>query len=100
MNPLERLEKEFPNLTRSEQAITEYILKNPMTVIRYSLTQIAMEARTSNTAVIRLCQKLGYQGFPNLSFLGQEPLFPTQRKTTVRRRMRGRIPCRPSYLSM
>ena len=68
MNPLERLEKEFPNLTRSEQAITEYILKNPMTVIRYSLTQIAMEARTSNTAVIRLCQKLGYQGFSEFKF--------------------------------
>ena len=68
MNPLERLEKEFPNLTRSEQAITEYILKNPMTVIRYSLTQIAREARTSNTAVIRLCQKLGYQGFSEFKF--------------------------------
>ena len=68
MNPLERLEKEYPNLTKSEQAVTEYILKNPIAVIRYSLTQIAREAKTSNTAVIRLCQKLGYQGFSEFKF--------------------------------
>ncbi len=68
MNPLELLEKEYPNLTKSEQAITDYIVNNPMTVIRFSLTQIAKEARTSNTAVIRLCQKLGYQGFSEFKF--------------------------------
>ncbi|MCI8887307.1 MAG: MurR/RpiR family transcriptional regulator [Hungatella sp.] len=68
MNPLELLEKEFPNLTKSEQAVTTYILNNPMSVIRYSLTQIAREARTSNTAIIRLCQKLGYQGFSEFKF--------------------------------
>lgn len=68
MNPLELLENEYPNLTKSEQAITDYILNNPMSVIRFSLTQIAKEARTSNTAVIRLCQKLGYQGFSEFKF--------------------------------
>lgn len=36
MNPLELLEKEYPNLTKSEQAITDYIVNNPMTVIRFS----------------------------------------------------------------
>ncbi|MCI8516674.1 MAG: MurR/RpiR family transcriptional regulator [Hungatella sp.] len=68
MNPLEQLEKEFPNLTKSEQAITRYILDNPMSVIRFPLTQIAEEAKASNTAVIRLCQKLGYQGFSEFKF--------------------------------
>lgn len=68
MNPLELLEKEFPNLTKSEQMITRYILDHPMFVIRFSLTQIAKEAKTSNTAIIRLCQKLGYQGFSEFKF--------------------------------
>ena len=68
MNPLELLEKEFPNLTKSEQMITRYILDHPMFVIRFSLTQIAKEAKTSNTAIIRLCQKLGCQGFSEFKF--------------------------------
>ena len=68
MSPLELLEKQLPDLTKSEKIIGEYILANPMSIIRYSLTQIAREARTSNTAIIRLCQKLGYQGFSEFKF--------------------------------
>lgn len=68
MNPLELLEHELPNLTKSEKIIAEYILGNPMAIIRYSLTHVAKESKSSNTAIIRLCQKLGYQGFSEFKF--------------------------------
>lgn len=68
MNPLELLEKQMPDLTKSEKIIAEYILANPMSIIRYSLTQVAKESKSSNTAIIRLCQKLGYQGYSEFKF--------------------------------
>lgn len=68
MNPLELLEKQLPDLTKSEKIIAEYILANPMSIIRYSLTQVAKESKSSNTAIIRLCQKLGYRGYSEFKF--------------------------------
>lgn len=68
MNPLDVLERELPGLTRSEQNIARYIIQNPLTVVRDSLTTVAREAKASNTAIIRLCQKLGYQGFSEFKF--------------------------------
>lgn len=68
MNPLELLEKQLPDLTKSEKIIAEYILANPMAIIRYSLTKVAKESKSSNTAIIRLCQKLGYQGYSEFKF--------------------------------
>lgn len=68
MNTLEQLRNELPRLTRSEQAIAEYIVKHPLDTIRLPLTDIAKNARASNTAIIRLCQKLGYKGFSEFKF--------------------------------
>ena len=68
MNPIELLEQKYPQLTRSEQMIADFIVQNPLVVIRYSLTDVAKKAKTSNTAIIRLCQKLGYHGFSEFKF--------------------------------
>lgn len=68
MDPIKRLKKEFPNLTRSEQVIADYIMNDPLSVIRLSLTQVARQSKSSNTAIIRLCQKMGYQGFAEFKF--------------------------------
>ena len=68
MNPIDRLKNASPNLTRSEQIIADYIINNPLAVIRLSLTEVAKRSKSSNTAIIRLCQKLGYQGFAEFKF--------------------------------
>lgn len=68
MNPIELLEQKYPLLTRSEQTFADFVIQNPAIVIRYSLTEIAKRSNTSNTAIIRLCQKLGYQGFSEFKF--------------------------------
>lgn len=68
MNPLEKIKNELPELTKSELQIANYILKNPIQLIRLSLTDIAKASKTSNTVIIRFCQKLGYQGFSEFKF--------------------------------
>ena len=84
MNPLELLEQELPGLTKSEKIIAEYILGNPMAIIRYSLTQVAKASKSSNTAIIRLCQKLGYQGFSEFKFsMSRAALSDTHYTATV-----------------
>ena len=52
----------------THRADEENILGNPMAIIRYSLTQVAKESKSSNTAIIRLCQKLGYQGYNDFKY--------------------------------
>ncbi len=84
MNPIELLKKEAPNLTRSEQIIADYIINNPLTVIRLSLTEVAKRSKSSNTAIIRLCQKLGYQGFSEFKFsLSRAALSNTKEETII-----------------
>ena len=68
MGPIERLELNKNNLTKSEIEIMEYIKKNPMDIVQFSIIQIAEKANTSKSAVIRLCQKIGYDGFSEFKF--------------------------------
>ncbi len=84
MNPLELLEKQLPDLTKSEKIIAEYILANPMSIIRYSLTQVAQESKSSNTAIIRLCQKLGYKGYAEFKFSMSRAALSDTRSVTAK----------------
>ena len=68
MGPIERLELNKNNLTKSEIEIMEYIKKNPMDIVQFSIIQIAEKANTSKSAVIRLCQKIGDDGFSEFKF--------------------------------
>jgi len=44
------------------------MIENPVEVIRRNLTKLAKQVNSSNTAIIRLCQKLGYKGFAEFKF--------------------------------
>lgn len=68
MNPLELLEQYRAEMTKSELTIADYITENPLEVTRYTLTQLAKRSGSSNAAIIRLCQKLGYEGFSEFKF--------------------------------
>lgn len=68
MNNLLQVIGSLKNLTKSEKSIAEFIMKNPIEVIRQNLTQLAQMTHTSNSAIIRFCQKLGYQGFSEFKF--------------------------------
>ncbi|BCZ46082.1 RpiR family transcriptional regulator [Clostridium gelidum] len=55
--------KDTNNLTTQEQLIASYILENPDKVKSVSSHQLARLAYTSQSTVIRLCRKLGFDSF-------------------------------------
>lgn len=68
MDPIALLQKNMDSFTKSEQKLAQYILNNPKCVLGDSITGIARSADSSNAALVRLCQKLGYKGFSEFKF--------------------------------
>lgn len=68
MNPLERLNVYKDSFTASEIQIMNYILDNPFDIMHLSIVEIGKKSGTSKTAIIRLCQKIGYKGFSEFKF--------------------------------
>ncbi len=69
MNPFELLQKQYNELTRSEQKIADLLLKNPSAILSCpNLTDLAKMADSSNAAMVRLCKKIGYSGFSEFKF--------------------------------
>ena len=63
MAVLEDLRNILPDLSKNERKAAEYLLQYPHDIQRRTSEAIAREADISRSALIRLCQKLGYQGF-------------------------------------
>lgn len=68
MDPITLLQKNMDSFTKSEQKLAQYILSNPRCVLGESITGIAKSADSSNAALVRLCQKLGFKGFAEFKF--------------------------------
>lgn len=68
MNPIDKLELSRSSLTKSEAKITNYIINNPMDIIQLPIVDIAHKSGGSKSAIIRLCQKIGYNGFSEFKF--------------------------------
>lgn len=68
MNPIERLKYYQDNMTKTELLAAEYLINHPDAVLNSSLTLIARNSKSSNTAIIRLCKKIGYDGFAEFKF--------------------------------
>lgn len=68
MGLLEDMRRALPSLTKTEARAAEAFLDNPALILQGSITQIARITGTSNSALIRLSQKLGYNGFSEFRF--------------------------------
>ena len=68
MDPIALLQKNMDSFTKSEQKLAQYILDNPRCVLGEGISSIAKSADSSNAALVRLCQKLGYKGFSEFKF--------------------------------
>lgn len=68
MNPLERLDLNKDSFTKSENQIMKYIISKPLDIIQLPIVEIAKKSNTSKSAIIRLCQKIGYDGFSEFRF--------------------------------
>lgn len=53
------------NLTAQERHVVEYILQQPQAVFEHNAQQLARLTLTSASTIVRLCQKLGVNGYPD-----------------------------------
>ncbi|MEY4872644.1 MAG: hypothetical protein RLZZ563_1974 [Pseudomonadota bacterium] len=64
--PMEdRMRKALPDLTRAERQLATHILSHYPVAALGSITALARASGVSTPTVVRLCQKLGYKGYPD-----------------------------------
>lgn len=68
MNPIELIRENLDNFTKKEKNIAIYILKNPIEAIQYNPEVLSNKAGTSKSAFVRMCQKIGYNGYSEFRF--------------------------------
>ena len=61
----EQMRVALPDLTRAERQLATHILKNYPVAALGSITALAKASEVSTPTVVRLCQKLGYKGYPD-----------------------------------
>ena len=67
--PLVRIRAVYDTLPRSERKVADYISNHADEVIHSSVTDLAQTLDVSESTVVRFCQRLGYQGYPELKIL-------------------------------
>ncbi len=60
-----RMRAALPDLTRAERQLATHILKSYPVAALGSITALAKASEVSTPTVVRLCQKLGYKGYPD-----------------------------------
>lgn len=61
----EQMRAALPDLTRAERHLATHVLKNYPVAALGSITTLAKAAEVSTPTVVRLCQKLGFKGYPD-----------------------------------
>ena len=61
----DRMRKALPDLTRAERQLATHILSHYPVAALGSITALARASGVSTPTVVRLCQKLGYKGYPD-----------------------------------
>ncbi len=63
---LVRLRGARPGLSPAEDRVAELVLADPRAVAGLTISELAGQARTSETTVLRFCRRLGLRGYPQL----------------------------------
>lgn len=58
-----RLQGAYAGLRAAEQRVADFILAHPDELIYLTVTELAERTKTSESTVVRLCQKIGYKGY-------------------------------------
>ncbi len=61
----DRMRNALPEMTRAERQLATHILRHYPVAALGSITALARAAEVSTPTVVRLCQKLGYKGYPD-----------------------------------
>jgi DNA-binding MurR/RpiR family transcriptional regulator len=67
--PLVRIRGVYETLPRSERKVADYVSNHADQVIHSSVTDLAQTLEVSESTVVRFCQRLGYQGYPEFKIL-------------------------------
>ncbi|HEV3156402.1 MAG TPA: MurR/RpiR family transcriptional regulator [Candidatus Baltobacteraceae bacterium] len=74
-----RIDSAFENLRPAEQRVAEFIRKNPEELILLTVTELAEQTKTSESTVVRLCQKIQYKGYQEFKImLARDLVGPTE----------------------
>lgn len=65
---MEKFTKEYEKLTESEKRVFSYIYRNQKKVATMKIQDLATEAFSSKAVIIKMCQKLGFEGFGDLKY--------------------------------
>ena len=65
-NKLPIFRNAYPNLTKSEKQIADYISENIDTLMKQTISDIAHATNSSDITVSRFCKKLGFSGLQSL----------------------------------
>lgn len=73
-----RLQGAYSALRAAEQRVADFILKHPDELIYLTVTELAERTNTSESTVVRLCQKIGYKGYQEFKIvLARDLVEPT-----------------------
>ena len=56
----------LPSVTPAEQKVCAYLVDNPVKVSRMTLVEFAKKSETSQSSIIRLCKRIGMNGFAEM----------------------------------
>jgi hypothetical protein len=66
-------------LRTAEQRVADFILKHAEELIYLTVTELAERTQTSESTVVRLCQKIGYKGYQEFKImLARDLVGPTE----------------------
>lgn len=65
-NPMTAIRSILPALPPAERRVAEGILAQPADIVFLSISDLATRASTSEATVVRLCQRAGYAGYPEM----------------------------------
>lgn len=68
MNPIELINLHESEFTKSEEKIRDYVLDNLDFISSYPIVDVADKAGVSKSALLRFCQKLGYNGYSEFKY--------------------------------
>jgi DNA-binding MurR/RpiR family transcriptional regulator len=64
-----RIQGTYSSLRTAEQRVADFILKHPDELIYLTVTELAEKTNTSESTVVRLCQKIGYKGYQEFKIM-------------------------------
>jgi len=79
MKGLASIRGAYSTLSKKEQRIADYILKQPEQIIHHSINQVADDLDVAESTVFRFCQRVGFKGYQALKIaLAADVVAPMQ----------------------